>query len=119
VGQIIDFMLERRAAMYTRLVEFKFRTEYREKVEAILKDFMPIMKAQAGFTDVVTMMPEAERNEIIALSFWTTKAEALRFEEQTFPKLVDLLKDYLITTPHVRVYMLATSTLHKTHVRAA
>lgn len=105
--------------MYTRLVEFKFKAEHREKVEAILKDFMPTMKAQAGFTDVITIMPEAERNEIVALSFWTTKAEALRFHEETFPKLVDLLKDYLITIPHVKVYMLATSTLHKTHVRAA
>jgi quinol monooxygenase YgiN len=105
--------------MYTRLVNFKFKTEHRDKVEQILKDFMPIMKAQAGFTDVITMIPEAERNEVIAVSFWTTKAEALRFQEETFPKLVDLLQDYLITTPHVSVYMLATSTLHKTHVRAA
>ncbi len=105
--------------MYTRLVNFKFRTEFREKVEQTLREFMPIMKAQAGFTDVITMIPEAERNEIICVSFWTTKAEALRFQEETFPKLVDLLKDYLITTPHVSVYVLASSTLHKTHVVAA
>lgn len=105
--------------MYTRLVNFKFKFENREKVEHILREFMPIMKAQAGFTDVVTMIPEAERNEIICVSFWTTKAEALRFQEETFPKLVDLLQDYLITTPHVNVYVLASSTLHKTHVVAA
>ncbi len=105
--------------MYTRLVNFKFRTEFREKVEQTLREFMPIMKAQAGFTDVITMIPEAERNEIICVSFWTTKAEALRFQEETFPKLVDLLKDYLITTPHVNVYVLASSTLHQTHVVAA
>jgi quinol monooxygenase YgiN len=105
--------------MFTRLVEFKFKTEYREMVEKILRDFMPIMKLQAGFTDVVTMMPEAERNEIITLSFWTTKAEALRFQEETFPKLADQLQDYLITTPQVRVLRLQTSTLHKTRVTAA
>src|SRR5512146_1970626 len=78
--------------MYTRLVTFKFKTENRDKVEQTLKDFMPIMKAQAGFTDVVTMIPEAERNEIICVSFWTTKAEALRFQEETFPGLVRLLQ---------------------------
>ncbi len=105
--------------MYTRLVNFKFKVENREKVEQILREFMPIMKAQAGFTDVVTMIPEAERNEIICVSFWTTKAEALRFQEETFPKLANLLQDYLITTPHVNVYVLASSTMHKSHVIAA
>lgn len=105
--------------MYTRLVTFKFKIEHREKVERILRDFMPTMKLQAGFTDVVTMIPEAERNEIVAVSFWTTKAEALRFQDETFPKLVDLLQDYLITTPHVSVYVLSSSTFHKTQVRAA
>ncbi len=105
--------------MYTRLVTFKFKTENRDTVEQILRDFMPTMKAQAGFTDVITMIPEAERNEIVCVSFWTTKAEALRFQEETFPGLVKLLQEYLITTPHVSVYMLASSTLHKTQVRAA
>ncbi len=105
--------------MYTRLVTFKFKTENRDKVEQVLRDFMPIMKAQAGFTDVITMFPEAERNEIISVSFWTTKAEVLRFEEETFPRLVDLLQDFLITTPRASVYMLASSTFHKTQVRAA
>lgn len=105
--------------MYTRLVTFKFRPEHRETVEQILKDFMPAMKKQAGFTDVVTMMPEAERNEITALSFWTTKAEALRFQDETFPKLEKLLSEYLVTTPHVSVYLLRTSTLQKTKIAAA
>lgn len=105
--------------MYTRLVTLKFKTEYRDDVQQVLADFMPTMKKQAGFTDVVTMMPEAERNEIICVSFWTTKAEALRFQEETFPTLVKQLEEYLITTPQVGVYMLLSSTLHKTQVRAA
>lgn len=105
--------------MYTRLVTFKFKTENRETVEKILKDFMPTMKLQAGFMDVVTMMPEAERNEIITLSFWTTKAEALRFQEETFPILADQLKECLVTTPQVSLFVLRTSTLHKIRTVAA
>ncbi len=105
--------------MFTRLVEFQFRPAQKDKVAAILKDFMPTMKAQGGFMDVLTLTPELEHEKIIALSFWTTKEEALRFHEEVFPKLVDMLSGHLLAEPHVTMYKLETSTLHKNHVKAA
>lgn len=105
--------------MYTRLVSFKHKPEHREKVARILKDFMPVMKTQAGFTDVITLTPEPNQNEIVTLSFWTSKEEALRFQEETFPKLHESLRDYLMMAPHVTIQKLETSTFHKAHRTAA
>ena len=46
---------------------------------------------------------------MIAISLWTTKADAERYEREFYPKVLNILKPFLTTSVNVNYFKLETT----------
>src|SRR5213592_112694 len=62
------------AHMFTRAVELTSKSgKSRDLSNAINEQVVPILKKQAGFVDEIVLVSDAERDRVLALSFWKTR----------------------------------------------
>ncbi len=79
--------------MFARILDCEVKLEKKEEFVKIIKnEVLPILKKQTGFLEVLPLFPEKMRDEkVIAISLWTTKADAERYEREFYPKVLDIL----------------------------
>jgi len=96
--------------MFARILEFELKHEKKDEfVRTVKSEVLPIMKKQVGFLEILPFFPEKAREEkVLNISLWATKADAERYERETYPKVHDLLKPYLATTIAVKPYTVET-----------
>lgn len=101
--------------MYARLItthmkpaKFDFATKtFEEKV-------IPMLRKQKGFRDELSFF-DKEHEEGIAISFWDTEADALKYEKDVYPKVVESLKETFEGKPQIKRFEVANSTWYKIH----
>jgi heme-degrading monooxygenase HmoA len=100
--------------MFTRIVEFTAKHgKTKEVAELIQNKILPILKKQAGFVDEIVLVSTAETNRILGMSFWKTPEDAELYRREQYPKVEELLRPVLETTPKVQTFDVDTFTTHK------
>jgi heme-degrading monooxygenase HmoA len=100
--------------MYTRVVEMTSKPgKSQELSDAINEKAVPILKKQQGFIDEIVLDSDAERDRVLALSFWKTKDDAERYHREQYQNIHESLRHLLEKEPNVRTFDVYTSTGHK------
>ncbi|MGD1025232.1 MAG: hypothetical protein ABR880_20805 [Candidatus Sulfotelmatobacter sp.] len=97
--------------MFARILDCEVKLEKKEEIVKVLKnEVLPILKKQTGFLEILPFFPEKMKEEkVIAISLWTTKADAERYEREFYPKVLDILKPFLTTPVKVNYHKLETA----------
>jgi quinol monooxygenase YgiN len=96
--------------MFARIVEFMPKVEKKEELVKVIRDeVLPILKKQAGFMELLPFFPEAKNEKAVAISLWTEKRNAERYEREVFPKVEGILKPYLTTPSTYKAYNVETT----------
>src|SRR2546425_12578616 len=105
---------ERSTCMFTRVVELTSKPgKSRDLSNTINDKVVPILKKQAGFVDEIVLVSDAERDQVLGLSFWNARDDAERYHREQYPKIHEMLKHLLETEPVIRTFDVHTSTTHK------
>ncbi len=100
--------------MFTRVVEITTKTgKAKDLCGTIQEKVLPILKSQPGFVDEVVLVSETEPDQILALSFWKSRADAERYHREQFTRITDLIRPVTDREPVVRTFNLESSTVHK------
>ena len=55
-------------------------------------------------------MSDADPNQVLGLSFWNSKEDAERYDEEQYPKIHEMLKHLIETEPEIRTFDVQSST---------
>ena len=100
--------------MFTRVVEIETKTGKGKDLSSALNEkVLPILQRQPGFVDEITLVSSDEPDRILALSFWTTEADAERYNREQFSTVSEILKPLYERAPKVTTYNVDISTTHK------
>ena len=106
--------------MYTRIVEITSKSgKARELCNTIEDKVLPILKKQAGFVDETVLVSDTESNQVVGLSLWNSKEDAVRYHQEQYPKIHEMLKHLIETEPAIRTFDVQTSTAHQITARKA
>lgn len=101
--------------MFARIVECTTKPGNATDLNnTIRNEILPILQSQPGFMDEITLVPTAKRDHLVAVSFWKTSEDAVRYEREQFPQILNKLQSLLKATPKVKTFTVESSTLHKT-----
>lgn len=97
--------------MFARILNCEVKLEKKEEFVRVVKnEVLPILKKQPGFLEVLPFFPEKMREEkVISISLWNTKADAERYERESYVKVLNILKPFLTTPVIVNHYVLETT----------
>jgi len=100
--------------MYTRVVEITSKSgKARELCNVIDDKVLPILKRQAGFLDETVIVSDTDPNRVLALSFWKSREDALRYAREQFDTVQKTVQHLIETAPEVQTFDVHTSTMHK------
>ena len=100
--------------MFTRLVEITTKAgKSQEVANTINEKVVPFLRQQPGFLDETVLTSDTESDRVIGISFWKTKEDAERYNRDQYPKVNEILANFVETTPMVRTFNVHTSTPHK------
>ncbi|HMK23208.1 MAG TPA: antibiotic biosynthesis monooxygenase [Terriglobales bacterium] len=96
--------------MFARMLEFTPKMEKKDEFVKIVKaEVLPLLKKQPGFLEILPLLPEAKNEKMITISLWSEKRDVERYERDTFRKVEEILKPFLLTPITVRPYMVETA----------
>jgi hypothetical protein len=96
--------------MFARIVEFIPKLEKKEEfVKVVRNEVLPILKKQPGFMELLPFFPENKNEKVIAVTLWTEKRNAERYEREVYPKVEEILKPYLTTPITYKLYNVETT----------
>ena len=97
--------------MFARILQFGLKLEMKNDFIDVFKDqVLPILKKQVGFVEVLPFFSEKVTDQTTYnVSLWATKADAERFEKETYPKVFEILKPFLTTPVTVKLFNLETT----------
>jgi heme-degrading monooxygenase HmoA len=96
--------------MFARILEFVPKQEKKQDFIRVFKDeVLPIMRKQHGFLEILPFFPEVKNEKVIAISLWSEKKDAERYERESFRKVEEILQPYLTTPITFKYYMVETT----------
>jgi heme-degrading monooxygenase HmoA len=105
--------------MYTRNVNMKLKVNSAPEFTRTLEnEVIPMLRKQKGFRDEITLVA-AERNEVVAISFWDRKEDAESYNREKYPEILKTLAKVVEGTPRVESFEVANSTSHQIAAKAA
>src|SRR5713101_5843337 len=105
---------ERSISMFTRVVELTTKSGTARELTTLINDkVLPILKKQAGFVDETLLVSDTEPNRVQAISFWNTKEDAERYQQEQYPTIHEMIRPHLDADPVVRTFNVDTSTTHR------
>lgn len=97
--------------MFARIVDFVSRPGKTETLnETIQTRLFPIFRVQPGFVDEIVLESDVEPNRVVTVSFWRTREQAERYNQETYPAVTAVLVGSLEADPVVRTFKVAGST---------
>jgi quinol monooxygenase YgiN len=96
--------------MFARILEITPKLEKKEEfLRVVKKDVLPLLRKQHGFLEILPFLPEVKNEKIIAISLWTERKHAERYQHEVLPKVEEIVKPYLAAPFVVRDYMVETT----------
>jgi heme-degrading monooxygenase HmoA len=99
--------------MFTRIVEVTAKSGKAKELSNTINDkVLPILKKQTGFVDETVLVSDPEPNRVLALSFWNTREDAERYQQEQYPAIHEMVRHLLETESLVRTFNVDSSTTH-------
>lgn len=97
--------------MFARILDCEVKLEKKEEfVKVVKNEILPILKKQTGFLEILPFFPEKMREDkMITISLWNTKADAERYERESYAKVLEIVKPFLTTPVKANYYKLETA----------
>ncbi len=96
--------------MFARIMELVPRWEMKpEFIKVTKNEILPIMKKQPGFLELLPFVPELQSDKLIVISLWTEKKHWEKYQKETFPKVMAILKPFLLAEPMLKLYTVETT----------
>jgi hypothetical protein len=103
--------------MFTRVVELKAKSgKARELAQTINNKVLPILQRQLGFMDEMVLVSDIESDHI---SFWNSRQDAERYNQEQYPKVNEIISDIVDSAPVIKTFNVDMSTSHKVTVGKA
>lgn len=100
--------------MFTRVVEITANPgKARDLSRTISDKVLPLLKNQPGFVDEIVLVSDATPERILAMSFWRTKEDAEKYNKEQFPRVNEMIRNLVTSTPQVTTFTVDHSTTHK------
>ena len=104
--------------MYARHVTLQLkRTSLNQFPIAFEKEILPVLRKQKGFVDELLLVTP-EMREVVAISLWDTKENALAYEREIYPHIETIVNRFVDGIPIVKQYETEYSTFHKISIAA-
>jgi hypothetical protein len=108
----------RKVDMFARNVSIHLKPNtLAEFLKTMENEIVPLLRKQKGFQDEMTLSVPGGI-EVVAVSFWDQKENALGYDWSGYPKVLKILDKFLDRTPYVRTFEVVGSTLQKRAARA-
>ena len=99
--------------MITRVVEIKTKAgKAKDLCRKLHEDVLHILKAHPGFIDEIVLIADHDKDRVLAMSFWKSKADAEDFHRKHFGYIAETIEHLSHTRPAVHIYDVETSTVH-------
>jgi quinol monooxygenase YgiN len=97
--------------MFARILAFEVKLEEKEEfVKAVNDQVLPILKKQVGFLETLPFFQnKTKQGKVLAISLWTTRHDAERYEREFYPTVLEILKPFLTKPVEVNYYDLETT----------
>ncbi len=106
--------------MIARHIEVTLKPDrYNEFKTLYENEILPILKRQNGFLDEIALVTEDKMDRHIVVSLWKTKFDAENYSKREFPKVVEMLKPFLVSVPTVEYFTVEHTTFRKVESVAA
>ena len=100
--------------MFTRTVEVTAKSGKAQELANTINDkVLPILKKQKGFVDETVLVADKEDNRVLSLSFWNSKEDAERYQQEQYPAIHEMIRHLLEAEPVVRTFNVDSSTTHR------
>jgi heme-degrading monooxygenase HmoA len=100
-------------SMFARNVTLHLKVDKANEFTRTLEtDVLPMLRRQAGFKDEITFLA-TDKDEAVAISLWDRRESAEAYSRETYPAVLQKLKQVVEGTPQVDSYEVANSTFHK------
>jgi heme-degrading monooxygenase HmoA len=100
--------------MFTRVVEVTSKPgQGQELSNTIYEKVLPTLKKQNGFVDEMILNSDAERDRVLALSFWKTREDAERYHREHYKNVHESLRHLLQADPNIKTFDVHSSTGQK------
>jgi hypothetical protein len=90
----------------------EFRTLYENEI-------LPLLQRQSGFLDEISLVTENKIDRHVALTLWKTKCDVESFHRREYPRMLEMLKPFVIGTPTLEYFTVEHSTFRKVESVAA
>jgi len=91
--------------MIARIVEVVAKRGRSEEVYRIVEQrILPLVRRLDGFLRKWTLVSRDDPRRIVFFSFWTTPAAVAEYDKSVYPRIYDLLKDFIRTAPFAQVF---------------
>ena len=91
--------------MFARFVDFVITPGKTRSLNEIIQGrLFPILSVQPGFVDEIVLESDVEPSRVVTLSFWETREQAERYNQETYPTVKEVLGAFLELGPVVRTF---------------
>lgn len=103
--------------MHMMLIEGEVKPGKKDEfVQTWKGQILPLLKKQAGFVDEILLFEE-ESQHPCGLSFWKTRVQCERYEQDVFPQSKKFVQHLMHSTPKIRHFEVEASETFKTRAR--
>jgi quinol monooxygenase YgiN len=95
--------------MFARILEAVPKFDKKDEFIRVIKnEVLPILKKQHGFLEVLPFFPETKNDKMVAISLWAEKKDAERYEREVYPRVEEIVRQYLGTPIAAKNYVVET-----------
>jgi heme-degrading monooxygenase HmoA len=100
--------------MFTRFVEVTTRPGKARELSGIISgEVLSILKSYPGFVDEMILISDQKPNHLLALSFWESKADAEKYNQEGFPRVTEIIRPMIEGISRVETFDLEQSTAYR------
>jgi heme-degrading monooxygenase HmoA len=100
--------------MFARILEMKTKPGKEQPLcTAIRERGLPILRKFPGFLDVLCLASNTVRDPVLAMTFWTTKRDADRYQAESYRTVANLYAPFLEGEIRVRTFEVKIATVHR------
>jgi hypothetical protein len=101
---------ERKYRMFARMVEIAYKLDKKDElINTVRQEILPILKKQAGFLELLPLVPEVASEHMFAITLWADKRDVEKYDVGAFPRVEQVLKPFLTIPLTVKTYTVETS----------
>jgi len=76
------------------------------------REILPLLKKQKGFVDELLLFTP-DKKEVVAISLWEKKEDAEIYRRGLYPKIENMMEEFIEGVPVIKNYEAEYSTIHK------